>query len=88
MPTEDLPLDPAKMTSSIPLPRSCLGLCSPMTHLMASTILLLPQPLGPTTPLIPLGKGIIVFSGNDLNPFSSNRLIFMELIVIGGPAEK
>jgi len=39
--------------------------------------------LGPTTPLIPLGKGMIVFSGKDLKPFNSRRLIFMDPIVTG-----
>jgi hypothetical protein len=47
-----------------------------MTHLMASTILLFPHPLGPTTPLMPLGKDTIVFSENDLKPLSSNLLSF------------
>ena len=42
--------DPAKITSSIALPRRCLALCSPMHQRMASTMLDLPHPLGPTMP--------------------------------------
>ena len=38
---------PAKMTSSIDVPRRLLTLCSPSTQLMASEMLLLPQPFGP-----------------------------------------
>src|SRR5699024_11837221 len=44
---------PPKMTSSIlPEPRSCLELVSPSTQRMASEMLDLPEPLGPTTPVI------------------------------------
>jgi len=56
--TSAIPLDflsvvPAKITSSILPPRKSLGLCSPNTHLMASLILLLPLPFGPTIHVIP-----------------------------------
>ncbi len=44
--------DPAKMTSIISLPRRLLLDRSPSTHLIASTTLLLPQPLGPTMPVM------------------------------------
>ena len=43
---------PAKMTSTIALPRRLFALRSPRTHLIASTTLLLPQPLGPTIPMM------------------------------------
>src|SRR5438876_6572389 len=62
---------PLKMTSSIGSPRSCLALCSPMTQRMASETLVLPQPLGPMTPLIPSPKVSSVLSTNDLKPWSS-----------------
>ena len=39
---------PPKMTSSILAPRRPLALCSPMTQRMASEMLDLPEPLGPT----------------------------------------
>src|SRR6056297_1269111 len=64
---------PAKITSPIDLPRSCLMLCSPITHLIASKMLLFPQPFGPTTAEMPGGKSITDFSGNDLNPEISRR---------------
>ena len=44
---------PEKMTSSILPPRSVLVDCSPMTQRMASLMLLLPEPLGPTTAVSP-----------------------------------
>src|SRR6478672_1568931 len=43
---------PLKMTSSIASPRKLLADCSPSTHLNASTTFDLPQPLGPTSPVI------------------------------------
>ena len=44
---------PAKITSSIPPPRSDLGLPSPITQRIASSRFDLPQPLGPTIPVRP-----------------------------------
>ena len=73
----DLPMAPEKITSSIALPRSCLTLCSPMTQRKASTILLLPHPLGPTTAQMPGGKAMVAFSGNDLNPMISSFFSFI-----------
>src|SRR5687768_8943174 len=67
---------PAKMTSSIPPPRSDLGLPSPITQRIASNRLDLPQPLGPTTPVSP---GSILSSAGStklLNPLSLSRRIF------------
>ena len=46
------PAEPLKITSSMASPRRLLALCSPRTHLNPSTTLLLPQPLGPTIPVI------------------------------------
>ena len=45
---------PAKITSCIDPPRRDFALCSPSTHRIASDTLLLPDPFGPTTPVIPL----------------------------------
>ena len=59
---------PAKMTSSILPPRSDLALCSPMTQARASTTLDLPEPLGPTTQVIPGSKRRAVAEAKDLNP--------------------
>jgi hypothetical protein len=43
---------------------------SPITHLRDSTILDLPQPLGPTIPVKPSSIKKLVLSAKDLNPFS------------------
>src|SRR5215212_7328824 len=61
---------PAKMTSSIFPPRSALAPCSPSTQLMASTTLLLPEPFGPTTQVIPGSRRSVVAEAKDLKPFS------------------
>src|SRR5262245_26740826 len=62
------------MTSVISPPRRLLALCSPRTQRTASTTLDLPEPLGPTTAVMPGGKSKAVLSANDLNPTSSRRL--------------
>ena len=59
---------PAKMTSSILPPRSDLAPCSPITQLRASTTLDLPEPLGPTTQVMPGSKLSVVADAKDLNP--------------------
>src|SRR5690349_18866801 len=58
------------MTSSIFPPRSALAPCSPSTQAMASTTLLLPDPLGPTTALMPGSKRSVVAEAKDLKPRS------------------
>src|SRR5262245_24350471 len=65
---------PLQMTSSMASPRRCFALCSPMTQRIASTMFDLPQPFGPTIPVIPSGRSRTVRSMNDLNPLSSSRL--------------
>src|SRR5215211_9558612 len=59
---------PAKMTSSILPPRRLLAPCSPITHARASTTLDLPEPLGPTTHVMPGSSCIVVEEAKDLNP--------------------
>ena len=44
------------MTSAISPPRRLLALCSPRIQRTASTMLLLPEPLGPTMPVMPSPK--------------------------------
>ena len=61
---------PAKMTSSILPPRSVLAPCSPITQVSASTTLDLPEPLGPTTQVMPGSKRRVVGEAKDLKPFS------------------
>src|SRR6516164_7936587 len=65
---------PAKMTSSILPPRSVLAPCSPITQDNASTTLLLPDPLGPTTQVMPGSKRRVVGEAKDLKPFSVRLL--------------
>src|SRR5664279_4505494 len=64
----ELPAVPAKMTSSILPPRRLLAPCSPITHARASTTLDLPDPLGPTTAVMPGSKRSVVDEANDLKP--------------------
>src|ERR1700753_332691 len=59
---------PAKTTSSILPPRSDLAPCSPMTQARASTMLDLPEPLGPTTQVMPGSRRSEVADANDLKP--------------------
>jgi hypothetical protein len=51
-----------------------------MTQRMLSTMLLLPHPFGPITPVIPWSKLTIVLSAKLLNPFISK---FFNLTVSG-----
>src|SRR6516165_7988235 len=62
------------MRSSALLPRSRVGACSPSTQRIASTTFDLPQPLGPTTAVIPGAKPTLVGSRNDLKPTKSRLL--------------
>src|ERR1700761_70590 len=59
---------PAKMTSSILPPRRLLAPCSPITQERASTTLDFPDPLGPTTQVIPGSRRRVVAEANDLKP--------------------
>src|SRR5438445_1401118 len=62
------PAVPAKMTSSIIPPRNDFAPCSPSTQAMASTTLDLPDPLGPTTQVMPGSKRSVVEDAKDLKP--------------------
>src|SRR5438876_6693967 len=62
------------MTSSILPPRSALAPCSPSTQAMASTTLDLPEPLGPTTQVIPGSSFNVVAEAKDLKPFTVRLL--------------
>ncbi len=60
---------PAKMTSSILMPRRDLADCSPRTQVMASEMLDLPQPFGPTMAAMPSPESwTSVRSQKDLKP--------------------
>src|SRR6188508_1820487 len=58
------------MTSAIESPRRRLAELSPMTQRTASMMLDLPQPLGPTTPVMLVGRCSTVGSTKDLKPES------------------
>src|SRR5262249_12330991 len=61
-----------KIRSSILQPLKTLVDSSPNNHDMASAMLLLPQPFGPTTQVIPSPNKTVVRSANDLNPLISS----------------
>ena len=67
-PSGGRPAVPAKMTSSMDPPRRDLAPCSPITQASASTTFDLPEPLGPTTQVIPGSKLNVVADANDLKP--------------------
>ena len=68
--------EPLNIRSSRLSERSAFILCSPITQRIASTIFDLPQPFGPTIPVIGLSSMIWVLSAKDLNPFISNDFNF------------
>ena len=63
---------PPKITSSILSPRRLRADCSPMTQQIASEILDLPEPLGPTMAVMLSPKFRTVLSGKDLKPWISS----------------
>src|SRR5579872_4077985 len=65
---------PPKMTSSISSPRSRRADVSPMTQRSASTRFDLPQPFGPTIPVIPGSMSRSTGSTKDLKP-TRRRLV-------------
>ena len=80
-------LDPLKTRLSRFSLLNWLIFCSPITQRILSTILLLPQPLGPITPVIPSSKFRIVLSAKLLKPFISRlfNLTVSKFIFIGLP---
>src|SRR4030067_1556965 len=85
--TSDMPAGfwsilPLKITWSIRSPRKTVGLCSPNTQRIASTRLVLPQPVGPTMAETPALKTSLGFLGKDLKPMisSSDRYNFPLLV--------
>ena len=77
MPMAGLRAVPVKMASSVFSPRTVLTRWPPRTHWMASTMLLLPVPLGPMMMVIPGLKTTFVRSGNVLKPWSSSLLMII-----------
>src|SRR5262245_17697547 len=65
---EGRPAEPAKITSSMPPARIALAELAPITQRSDSRMLDLPQPLGPTTPVMPASIRNSVGSTKDLKP--------------------
>src|SRR4051794_11226382 len=68
-PSGGRPAVPAKMTSSLLPPRSALAPCPPKPQAIASTTFDLPEPLGPTTAVMPGSNRRVVAEAKDLKPF-------------------
>src|SRR6187397_1693371 len=62
--------DPEKITSVRLSPRRRLAELSPITQRTASMMFDLPQPFGPTTPVMLVGRCRVVGSTKDLKPLS------------------
>ncbi len=69
---------PLNITSSIVSARRLFADCSPTTHFIESTILDLPQPLGPTRAEIPFENSMRIRSAKDLNPNISRLFKYTE----------
>src|SRR3990167_4753672 len=72
LPWADLVAEPAQIKSTPDLERKFLKLCSPKTHLTASTTFDLPEPFGPTIALTAVGNSKSVLWAKDLKPEISN----------------
>ena len=72
------PLVPAKIISFISPALSREGPASPIFHFIASTILDLPHPFGPTSPVSPGLISSTVVSTKDLKPVIFNRVNFIK----------
>src|SRR6516162_1792735 len=77
---------PAKMTSSIFPERRVRGPWAPRTHATASTMLDFPDPLGPTTTVIPGSNSSVVVSANDLKPLRVSVFKNTVLPTLSGPS--
>src|SRR6266700_170882 len=80
MPNGLRPSVPLKITSAISPPRRALADCSPSTQRIASEVLDLPHPLGPTMAVTPGWKFKEVLSAKDLNPKTVKFLRYMILL--------
>ena len=76
-------LVPLNKMFSIFSKRKARPFCSPSTQRMASTVLDLPQPLGPTMPVRASLKWMVVLSAKLLNPLISNVLSCTVFIKFG-----
>ena len=79
---------PLKITSSMRSPRRLLALCSPSTHVMASTTLLLPQPFGPTMAVTPSSNPSSARSGKLLKPLMCSFDKRMEVHKAAAPVDE
>jgi hypothetical protein len=70
--------EPLKMRSSPRLPRIDLIDCSPKTKRNASATFDLPDPFGPTMPVIAVENSRSLFLANDLKPLISRDFKYMQ----------
>ena len=75
-PSGFVPSAPLNITSSILPLRRILYFCSPSTHRIASTILVFPHPLGPTTVVMPCPSFMTSLLAKDLKPCIFNSDIY------------
>src|SRR5260370_41177438 len=76
------------MTSSIFFPRRSRACPEPRTHLMESTMLVLPEPFGPTIAVTPPSNRISVWRANVLKPSRLSERRNKLGHAAGGPAER
>ena len=76
------PPPPFQIISSPRLPRRDFMDCSPRTNLKASATFDLPEPFGPTMPVIAEVQLRVAFLANDLKPESSRDLRYILLVCL------
>src|SRR3954471_10562604 len=77
----------AKITSSILPPRSDLAPSSPIAQASASTTLDLPEPLGPTTQVMPGSKRSVVEDAKDLKPRNVRLFKYKRLPILSATTD-
>src|SRR5215216_6020834 len=80
--------EPEKITSVSESPRKRLAELSPITQRTASMMFDLPQPFGPTTPVMLVGRCKVVGSTKDLKPDSlivERRMLLISKGAAGSP---
>ena len=76
--------EPAKITSCMEPPRRVFAPCSPITQASASIILDFPEPLGPTTALMPGANSNVVDDAKDLKPRRVSEVRCTDCLSSGG----
>ena len=76
--------EPAKITSCMEPPRRVFAPCSPITQASASIIFDFPEPLGPTTALMPGANSNVVDDAKDLKPRRVSEVRCTDCLSSGG----